>query len=699
MVTTAGCEGRDLARDDGLQRGHDVGRGHHRIGRAMRLAAVAAAPVDHDRSRSTAAISGPAFTPSVPTGSSFQRWMPRTTSTPSSPPSAHHGLAPRLALLGGLEEDAHAARQRPARPATRAAAAPMATWPSWPQACMHSRHPRGVGRVALLLDGQAVHVHAQEHRASASAAGLGERRRCPRLRCGRRGRRLAGSRRPAPRCASPRRRAPDAGAGRGARATIASGRGPGTSGERVGMPELTIARRRQRSALMTTRLRPARSFAKPRWWARRGLRRDIVHSTAGQESTGSRPGSRPPTCTLPVRGRGPLERPLSLFRGQVVVVNFWATWCPSASAEMPALDRLHRSLSRDGLVVLGRLRGRRRGGARGLHAGRGGLTLRGPRATRRRGGARGLRHVEYPETFVIDAAGTRGRDLRRARGLATRRMPRTLPGAAGDRLGADPPLLLASRQGFHLAHEVEAPRHHHEPRRARQPPGQGQGALATVGLERAPRAADAPARAAISRRESRPGRSGGAVSTTLGGQGEERPARSPPTVLVGHRAEEQDEGPAGREVLREGARARRVVGAVEKQRRPPRIRSQPSRPARRARRPAPIGARSTANAGAPRFLEQPDGDEQVVALVAARERRAGRGRSAAGVATSSTPAGSSGRAAPRRASTSEPPHRASARARRDGGARLAGAGPRTVARPARSTPAFSRAIAASGRPR
>ncbi len=40
------------------------------------------------------------------------------------------------------------------------------------------------------------------------------------------------------------------------------------------------------------------------------------------------------------------------FRGRVLVVNFWATWCPPCVAEMPALDRLHALLTREGVDVL-----------------------------------------------------------------------------------------------------------------------------------------------------------------------------------------------------------------------------------------------------------------------------------------------------------------------------------------------------------
>ena len=40
------------------------------------------------------------------------------------------------------------------------------------------------------------------------------------------------------------------------------------------------------------------------------------------------------------------------FRGRGLVVNFWATWCPPCVAEMPALDRLHALVARDGIEVL-----------------------------------------------------------------------------------------------------------------------------------------------------------------------------------------------------------------------------------------------------------------------------------------------------------------------------------------------------------
>ena len=44
---------------------------------------------------------------------------------------------------------------------------------------------------------------------------------------------------------------------------------------------------------------------------------------------------------------------LSEYRGQVVLVNFWARWVSDAREELPALDRIHSTYQRAGLVVLG----------------------------------------------------------------------------------------------------------------------------------------------------------------------------------------------------------------------------------------------------------------------------------------------------------------------------------------------------------
>ena len=59
---------------------------------------------------------------------------------------------------------------------------------------------------------------------------------------------------------------------------------------------------------------------------------------------------------LPVR--------LSEFRGRPVVINFWATWCTSCLAEMPALEEQRKAHEADGLAIVAVNVGERVGDAR-----------------------------------------------------------------------------------------------------------------------------------------------------------------------------------------------------------------------------------------------------------------------------------------------------------------------------------------------
>jgi cytochrome c biogenesis protein CcmG, thiol:disulfide interchange protein DsbE len=63
----------------------------------------------------------------------------------------------------------------------------------------------------------------------------------------------------------------------------------------------------------------------------------------------SRVGSPAPQFTI----QDP-ERTVSLnqFKGQVLVLNFWATWCPPCIEEMPSLVQMQQRMKAKGVTVL-----------------------------------------------------------------------------------------------------------------------------------------------------------------------------------------------------------------------------------------------------------------------------------------------------------------------------------------------------------
>lgn len=68
--------------------------------------------------------------------------------------------------------------------------------------------------------------------------------------------------------------------------------------------------------------------------------------------SGSRPpriGSNAPDFTVQDSDR---SVKLSDFRGQIVVLNFWATWCPPCIEEMPSLVEMQRRMKAKGITVV-----------------------------------------------------------------------------------------------------------------------------------------------------------------------------------------------------------------------------------------------------------------------------------------------------------------------------------------------------------
>lgn len=47
-----------------------------------------------------------------------------------------------------------------------------------------------------------------------------------------------------------------------------------------------------------------------------------------------------------------IRHTLADYSGKVIMINFWATWCPPCRREMPSMERLHQALGKDDFVVL-----------------------------------------------------------------------------------------------------------------------------------------------------------------------------------------------------------------------------------------------------------------------------------------------------------------------------------------------------------
>jgi len=65
-------------------------------------------------------------------------------------------------------------------------------------------------------------------------------------------------------------------------------------------------------------------------------------------------GSSPtPAPTFTLASRAGQDVSLSQYKGQVVMINFWASWCGPCRQEMPLLESIYRKYNKMGFTMLG----------------------------------------------------------------------------------------------------------------------------------------------------------------------------------------------------------------------------------------------------------------------------------------------------------------------------------------------------------
>ena len=80
-------------------------------------------------------------------------------------------------------------------------------------------------------------------------------------------------------------------------------------------------------------------------WQTTKERKTITQAEPGSEITEPVPAH---DFTLPALTGGKIS--LSEFKGKIVFLNFWATWCPTCEVEMPSMERLYQIYKNENFI-------------------------------------------------------------------------------------------------------------------------------------------------------------------------------------------------------------------------------------------------------------------------------------------------------------------------------------------------------------
>lgn len=97
----------------------------------------------------------------------------------------------------------------------------------------------------------------------------------------------------------------------------------------------------------------ASSHHSRRWLSGAILALTAAGATAQQPGEGLTPiAAAPPAPEFVLTDLDGRVHRLSEYRDKVVVINFWASWCPPCRAEMPSMERAWRQLRNDAVTML-----------------------------------------------------------------------------------------------------------------------------------------------------------------------------------------------------------------------------------------------------------------------------------------------------------------------------------------------------------